>query len=222
MSTTGRWIAGAVALAAVIAVLSMLPLKDWIDALQSWVEDHGTAGVVVFALAYVAATLLFVPTWVFTVIAGAVFGMAWGFALVVCTALTSATLAFLLARYVLRERAERIFARHKVLKAVDKAVRKEGWKVVALMRLSPLVPFGVQNYFFGVTSIKASHFVAATAFGIMPGTLVYLFLGATGRAALGEGGAAKWALLGAGLAATVIASLIVGRAAKKRLGIKPG
>ena len=175
-----------------------------------------------FALAYVLATLLFVPTWIFTLAAGAVFGMAWGFALVFCTALSSATTAFLLARHVLRERAERAFARHKVLIAVDKAVRMEGWKVVALLRLSPLVPFGVQNYFFGVTSVKLAHFVLATAFGIMPGTLVYLFIGATGRAALGEGGGAKWALAAVGLAATIAASLIVGRAAKKRLGIKSG
>jgi uncharacterized membrane protein YdjX (TVP38/TMEM64 family) len=183
------------------------------------VEGHGKAGILMFALAYVAATLLFVPTWIFTIVAGAVFGMAWGFALVIGTAVTSATLAFVVARYVLRERARRIFARHKVLKAVDKAVRKEGWKVIALMRLSPLVPFGVQNYFFGVTSVKLSHFVAATAFGIMPGTLVYLFLGATGRAALGEGGALRWTLLGVGLVATVLASVLVGRAASKRLGL---
>lgn len=138
----------------------------------------------------------------------------------VSTALTSATTAFLLGRHVLRERARKMFARHKVLKAVDKAVRKEGWKVIALLRLSPLVPFGIQNYFFGVTSVKLVHFVAATALGIMPATLLYLFLGATGRAALGEGGAAKWALVGIGLVATLIATWLVGRAARKRLALE--
>ncbi len=200
--------------------MSLLPLKDGIDELQAWIEDHGTAGVALFAAAYVLATLLFVPTWIFTLVAGAVFGVAWGFILVTCTAIASATSAFLLARYVLRDRARRRFAHHRVLQAVDKAVRTEGWKVVALLRLSPLVPFGLQNYFFGVSSVNAWHFIAATAFGIMPATLVYLVLGATGRDALAEGGAARWALLGVGLAATVAATALVGRAAAKRLGLE--
>lgn len=211
---------GAVALAVAITAIWFLPLKDWIDALQTWVEDHGALGVGLFAATYVLATLLFVPTWIFTLVAGAIFGVAWGFALVICTAVASATIGFLLARHVLRERARRRFAHHQVLDAVDKAVRKEGWKVVVLLRLSPLVPFGLQNYFFGVSSVKASHFIVATAVGIMPATLVYLVLGATGREALGGGGSAQWALLGVGLAATVAATWLVGRAAARRLGIE--
>jgi uncharacterized membrane protein YdjX (TVP38/TMEM64 family) len=154
------------------------------------------------------------------VTAGAVFGMGLGFAVVIASALTSATTAFLLGRHVLRDRARRRFAHHKVLNAADKAVRKEGWKVVALLRLSPLVPFGLQNYFFGVTSVKLIHFMAATAFGIMPATLLYLFLGATGRAALGEGDAGKWALVGIGIVATLIATWLVGRATRRKLALE--
>jgi uncharacterized membrane protein YdjX (TVP38/TMEM64 family) len=203
----------------VAAAIAFLPLKDWIDALQSWIEEHGALGVALFALAYLVATLALVPTSLFTLVAGAVFGVAWGFPLVIGTAVASASSAFFLARLVLREPARRRFSRHRVLQAVDKAVRKEGWKVVVLLRLSPIVPFGVQNYFFGVSSVKATHFIAATALGVMPATLVYLFIGAAGREALGSGSTARWALLAAGLAATLAATWLVGRAAGKRLGL---
>jgi uncharacterized membrane protein YdjX (TVP38/TMEM64 family) len=195
-------------------------LKDGVEALQAWIEDHGAAGIAVFVLAYVGATLLLVPTWIFTLAAGALFGVGWGFLVVMASALSSATTAFLLARHVLRDRLRRRFAHHEVLQAVDKSVRKEGWKVVVLLRLSPIVPFGIQGYFFGVTSVRLAHFAAATAIGIVPATLVYLVLGATSRDALGEGGGAKWALLGAGLVATFLATWLVGRATRKRLALE--
>ena len=70
---------------------------------------------------------------------------------------------------------------------MNEAVSKEGWKIVALLRLSPLVPFNLQNYFYGITDIGLLHYVPATFVGIMPGTMLYVYLGAAGTAAWGTG-----------------------------------
>lgn len=214
-----RWIALALAVAAGAAALAFLPLRDWADALEAWIEGMGVAGVLLFAAIYVVATLLLLPAWLLTVVAGAVFGIAGGFALAWAASLAGAGLAFLLARYAARERVKKFFARNSLLRTVDKALRKAGWKVVGLLRLSPLVPFTVQNYFFGVTTVRLRQFMAGSALGIVPGTLVETWLGATGRAAAGGGGTAQWAFLGAGLVATGVATWYVGRVARKRLGI---
>ena len=106
------------------------------------------------------------------------------------------------------------------LKAVNRSLSKEGWKVVALARLSPLVPFGLQNYLFGTTKVRLQAYAAASALGILPGTIVAVFLGATGRALLGGGNALKWGLFAAGIFASVVLSWFLGHIAKKRLGIR--
>jgi uncharacterized membrane protein YdjX (TVP38/TMEM64 family) len=110
-----------------------------------------------------------------------------------------------------------------LLQAVDKAISEKGWKVVALLRLSPLFPFNLQNYFYGVTEIKFWHYVSATLVGILPGALMYVYLGAAGETVLGTGGdadgrgALRWGLFAAGLGATIIVTVLITRKAKAKL-----
>ena len=107
--------------------------------------------------------------------------------------------------------------------SIDAAVAREGWKIVGLMRLSPLVPFNLQNYLFGLTNVRFWHYAWATFFGIMPGTLLYVWLGAAGRAALNEAAGAespsavRWVFMVVGLLATLAVTVIVTRTAKRRL-----
>ncbi len=103
--------------------------------------------------------------------------------LVVVAATAGATLAFLIARHLVRQKVESLVEERPKFKAVDEAVSEDGWKIVGLLRLSPLVPFNLQNYFFGVTDVGLLPYVAATFFGIMPGTLLYVYLGTLGKAA---------------------------------------
>lgn len=203
------------------AAVSFLPVQEWVDTVEGWISAKGITGDLLFVLIYILATLLLLPLWIFTVAAGALFGVGWGFLLVWVAALTGATIAFVLARYFFRDSVKKLVARKPWLDTLDKALRKEGWTVVALLRLSPLVPFGVKSYLFGVTKLKLRDYVLGTAIGKVPGEVVYLFLGATGRAAMGEAGATQWVLLGAGIIATVIAIHLIARAARKRLGIDP-
>lgn len=195
-------------------------MTDWIEGILSTFDGLGGVGYALFVVAYVVAGVVLIPEWIFTVAAGVLFGLAWGFAISWLCAMAAAILAFLIARMLLRDRVEKHVKKNKWLHAVNHALPREGWKVVALARLSPLVPFGLQNYFFGLTKVHLRDYAVATAIAIAPGTLVAAFLGATGRALLGGGGALKWSLFAAGIVASVALSVFLGRIAKRRLGLE--
>jgi uncharacterized membrane protein YdjX (TVP38/TMEM64 family) len=194
-------------------------LAALMEAARGWIENLGLAGMALFVAAYVAATVLLVPTWIFTLAAGAVFGVGRGLALVVVSAVAGATLSFLLARWGFRARVSPTIERRPLLDAVDRALQQKGWQVVTLLRLTP-IPFGVQNYVLGLSRVKLAHFIPATAAGIVPGTTLYLFVGASGREALENGSPERWALLGGGLAALLVVSWILGKAARARLELR--
>lgn len=196
----------------------LLPLQDWLQAFSKWVEGLGLLGYAVFALTYVVAVIAVAPASVFTLAAGVAFGF-WAFPLVVVAATIGACFAFLIARYLARDLVENSIDKRPVFKAVAGAVEDEGWKVVGLMRLSPLVPFNLQNYFFGVTPVSFWEYALATLGGILPGTLLYVYLGWLGSMSAGKAGgsALQWVLFGAGLLATVVMAWLVSKRAKAKL-----
>jgi len=195
-------------------------MTDWLQGIISAFEGLGLPGAFLFVAAYIVAGLLLLPEALFSLAAGALFGMAWGVLVSWSSAMVTSVLAFLVARHALRKRLEKLVKKSKWLDAANHALPKEGWKVVALARLSPLVPFGLQNYLFGTTKVRLQAYAAASALGILPGTIVAVFLGATGRALLGGGNALKWGLFAAGIFASVVLSWFLGHIAKKRLGIR--
>ncbi|MEO8128913.1 MAG: TVP38/TMEM64 family protein [Bryobacteraceae bacterium] len=150
----------------------LLPVREWANGFQRWIEGLGAFGFVAFAAVYIVATVLLVPVSVLTVVAGLAFGVVAGFPLVVLSATIGATLAFLVARYWLHDRVNALVGKRPGLKAVNQAISEEGWKIVALLRLSPVLPINLQNYFYGVTDVKLIHYIPATFLGILPGTLL--------------------------------------------------
>jgi uncharacterized membrane protein YdjX (TVP38/TMEM64 family) len=209
-------------LASVLAAWRLLPVKDWIQSLDSWIGQLGAWGIIVFAVVYVVVVISLAPADIMSMAAGLIFGL-WGIPLVVISATIGATCAFLIARYLAREKVKEFTQKREVFKAVDAVVKEEGWKLVALFRLNPLVPFNLQNYFFGITEVGLLPYVVATFFGIMPGTAAYVYIGTLGQvAATGETSQLKIVLLGVGLLTTVLLVWIVGRRAKvmlKNLGV---
>lgn len=210
-------------IAALAALWALLPLAAWIDAFRQWVETMGIWGHLVFALVYILATVAMAPGSPLTLAAGLAFGLA-AFPTVLVAATVGAALAFLCGRYLARGWVERRTRRSATFRAVDKAVESEGWKIVALMRLSPLVPFNLQNYFFGAARIGFWPYALATFFGMMPGTLLYVWIGSLGGAAAESGmqgdaraGLLKWAVFAIGLAATAAVTVIVSRKARQKL-----
>lgn len=219
--TAWRWIAGTGALIALAVAWYFLPLEEWITAFDRWIRGLGLWGGLAFAGAYVLATVLVMPAWPLTVLAGLAWGVSVGFPLVLVSATLGATLAFLVSRYLLREQVRDRAGRYRIFQAIDRAISARGWRVVGLLRLSPVVPFNLQNYLYGITGIRFMHYVAATFVGMMPGTLMYVYFGAAGMAAVGGersgGGALKWSFFSAGLVATVAAAVMITRKAREEL-----
>jgi uncharacterized membrane protein YdjX (TVP38/TMEM64 family) len=214
----------AVVLIAAGASWLLLPLREWLGLFERWITGLGAWGVALFALIYILATISLAPEWPLTIAAGLLYG-AWGFPITLVTATSAASLAFLIARHFGRDKVRSLLERRRIFSAIDDAVAEEGWKVVALLRLSPAVPFNLQNYLFGVTAVSFHHFVGATFAGIIPGTVLYVYLGILGRAAASgaaSGGPLKWLFFGIGLLATLVFVILVTRKALaklKRIGI---
>jgi len=213
-----------VALAAVAALLALGRLAGgYIPAFQRWVEGLGALGPLAFIAGYAVAVVAFVPGSALTLASGAIFGVAKGTVLVFAAALLGSTAAFLIARHGARAAIEKRIAGDKRFAAIDRAIGTEGRRIVFLLRLSPIFPFNLLNYGLGLTRVRLVDYVVAGV-GMLPGTLLYVYLGsAAGQAVAAAGGAApgrspgEWALFGVGLAATVIVTLYVTRIARRAL-----
>ncbi len=217
-----KWVSIAVIVIALILLMRLLPVNKGIDRLKEWVETIGVWGPVIFALVYIGATVLFIPGSAITLAVGATFGLAWGFATVSAGSTIGAALAFLIARHLARARVQELAGKNPKFKAIDKAIGDGGWKIIALLRLSPAFPFNLSNYLFGLTAIRFWPYVLTSWLAMMPGTLMYVYLGyaageGVGAAAGAESGKSlgEWILLGVGLLATVVVTVYVTRIAAR-------
>lgn len=210
-------------LLAVIAALVFVARNpaaiEFIRSALAWIGDRGLLGIVVFVALYVAATVLAVPASLLTLGAGAVYGPWLGFAVVSVASTLGATAAFLVARYVARDWVAQRVSANPRFRALDEGVAAEGWKLVLLTRLSPVFPFNLQNFGYGLTRVPALHYAVASWIGMMPGTMMYVYLGhaAGSVAAGGERSPAQWALLALGLAATIAVAIVAARIALRAL-----
>lgn len=220
------------ALAAIAVVVTLGRVAaDSIPAFSAWVDDLGVWGPIAFVIGYAVACVLLVPASLLTLAAGAAFGLSLGITVVLAGATLGAAASFLIARYVARDGVKRRLSRHPRLAAVDQIVGTDGRRIVLLMRLSPVFPFGALNYALGVTRLRLADFLVAMI-GIVPGTALYVYSGtvasvvasAAGGAAP-ERGAAYYAVLVMGLIATLVVTVLITRAARRALddaGTNPG
>lgn len=174
-------------------------IKTGIDDFLQWVERNPTAGVFAFTGVYLIATVLFVPGSILTLGSGFVFanafGLGWGVLLatvaVFVGASTGSVAAFLLGRYLLRDWVEATLSKKfPIFGAVDAALRNHGLRIMALLRLSPIIPFNALNYVAGITAVKLSHYVWALL-AMLPGTVLYVFIGASAGSLADSSGSAS-------------------------------
>lgn len=200
-----RLVALLVSVVGVILLARTLPADRVIDTVRAWVTGRGLAGMLVFGAAYVTLALFFVPGVALTLVAGGVYGFVWGTILVSLASVTADAAAFLIARHLARSRIETLARRYPSFGAVDRAISAGGWKVVALLRLSPAVPYSASNYFYGLTGIRFWPYLLASWVFTLPGTCLYVYLGFLGTEALANRTRTplEWLLLGMGLAATL-------------------
>ncbi len=216
----------AIAIVAFIVIFRMFNVQERLVDFLAWIDGLGALGPVVFIVAYVLATVLFLPGSILTAGAGFLFNVLWGTVYVSIASVTGATLAFLIGRYLARQQIEKKIEGNEKFKAVDDAVAKEGWKIVLLTRLSPVFPFNLLNYAYGLTQVSLRDYVLASWIGMLPGTVMYVYLGSLAQnlATLGAGGKEKtpeeWALLVVGLVATIAVTIYITKIAKKALNQK--
>ena len=206
-------------LAAFFLINKFVPVQELWNKTSVWIESLGALGPIVFIGIYALAAVLFIPGSVLTLGAGLLFGVGWGSLWVIVGSNIGANLAFLIGRYLARDAISKKTADDPTFQSIDRAVGKEGWKIVGLTRLSPIFPFTLLNYAFGLTSVKWFHYAIATFIGMLPGTIMYVYLGSLGRL-VGDSAEKSPAEIGLkifGLIATIVVTVFITRAAKRIL-----
>ena len=196
---------------------------SFIEHFYAFIDSLGVLGPLVFILAYVVATVGFIPGSALTIGAGLLFGLWKGVMVVSIASITGACLAFLVARYALRSRVQRRFAKAPRFQAIDQAIAKEGGKMIFLLRLTPLMPFSLSNYLYGLTAVPFTHYFFASWVGMLPGTILYVYIGSLGKLAADasmQGGAqgGRVALQVIAFIATVLVTVFITKVARKALG----
>ncbi len=206
-----------------ILLARLLPMDRIVRLLTTTIEGLGIWGPIVFGLVYIVASLMFVPGSALTLASGLLFGLAGGTAVVSVASTTSAALAFLIARYLARGAVEGMAGKSPRFAAIDKAIGEGGWKIIAMLRLSPAMPFSLGNYLFGLTRVKFWPYVLTSWLFMLPGTFMYVYLGYIGSAGITAAGGqssrppAQWALLIVGLIATIGVTVYVTRLARRAI-----
>lgn len=214
-------------LAAFAAAVILLPVREWLGMALTWTASHRQVAWVIYIALYVIATVCLLPGLILTIAAGVLFGLPTGIALASISSLLGATAAFFVGRTAAREWISRRIAAWPRFRALDRALGERGFWIVLLTRLSPLFPFNLLNYAYGVSSVRARDYVLASWIGMFPATALYVYAGSvavsltaalsgdvqTGR----TGQVLLWVGLAATLAVTVLVTRLAGRALEREL-----
>ncbi len=190
------------------------------------VNNLGVLGPLAFIIIYNIGTLLFIPGSVLTAKGGCLFGLFWGSVYVLIAATLGATIAFLIGRYLSRSWVCKQIGKNPKFQAIDRAVAKEGLKIVLLTRLSPIFPFNLLNYALGVTQVSLKDYILGSI-GMIPGTVMYVYMGSVvtdiamintnSQPTTPEVKIAQWLIQGIGLIATIVVTIYVTKIAQKVL-----
>jgi uncharacterized membrane protein YdjX (TVP38/TMEM64 family) len=208
---------------AIVAVAAGLPLTRWLADGAAWAGHHPLGAGALFVAAYTVAAVLAVPGTLLTLGAGFTFGLVLGVALVSAGSVLGAIAAFLLGRFVARGWVARRIADSPRWRALDSATRHDAFTLVLLARLSPLLPYNMLNYAFGLTDVRLRDYALGSWIGMLPATVLYVYIGSLAKnvPALTSGHLdASWAtraLLVGGLIATVGLTLLIAQRATRAL-----
>lgn len=226
MTRRARWwlvLLGCAIAAAVLVANGLGESEAIARTVVEWLADLGRLGPFAFVSVYFIATIALFPAWILTVAAGIIFGVTRGTLYVLIGAVTGAGAAFLIARYLARPLVARRVRQDGRFARIDRAVGRDGLRVVFLMRLSPVVPYNLLNYGLGLTAVRFRDYLLASV-GMVPGTLLYVYSGkaigdvtALARGAAVDHGAGYYVVLGLGLAATIALTVLLTRIARNAL-----
>jgi len=221
MNTLLKIVGGLVGLALLVTVGREVPAL--LPRFTQWVASLGAWGPLAFIAGYSIAPVIFAPAFLLTIAAGAIFGFVKGVIYVMIGATIGATFAFLTGRYLARQFVEGLLTRDPRLLLIDRAVERNGFRLVALLRMSPAVPFVLLNYVLGLSRVRLVDYVAASI-GMLPVVAMYVYTGkVAGDLATLASGAAQpkgtmyYAMIGLGFLATVAVTIFVTRIAKQAI-----
>jgi uncharacterized membrane protein YdjX (TVP38/TMEM64 family) len=217
---TVLWVA---IVAGVITGTVLLPVKDWLIRGLEWTQGLGIWAYAFVVVFYILACVFLLPGSVLTLGAGFLFKLVRGAIVVSIGSTLGACAAFLVGRTIARNWIAAKVARNEKFAAIDEAVAGQGFKIVLLTRLSPVFPFNLLNYAFGLTKIEFWKYALGSWIGMIPGTVMYVYFGAGLRSftelAAGnvEKGMASKVFFWSGLAATFAVTVFVTRIARNAL-----
>ena len=206
-----------------VAAIVLLPVKEYFKGFLEWTKEIGYWGPVLVGAAYIPACIFFIPGSILTMGAGLVAGLWWGTAAVSVGSVTGASISFFLGRTLMRSWVEERVSKNAKFQAIDQAVGSSGFKIVLLTRLSPVFPFNLLNYAYGLTKVRFRDYLLGSWIGMLPGTFMYVYLGATAKnlaaivAGEVEGGMGQKILMGVGLLATIVVTVVITRVARKAI-----
>ncbi len=229
--TKSRWRSNAVigvALLAALLAVKLFVAEDLLRGVLRWISGLGPLAPLIFIGMYIVAPILFVPGAILSIGAGTVFGLLKGTIYVSIGATLGATCAFLVGRYIARGWVAKKLEGNGKFEAIDRAVAREGWKIVGLARLSPFFPFNLLNYAFGLTRIRLKDYFFATWAGMIPGIVMYVYIGSLVRDVARIGvmpihrTPAQWIFEVVGFIASIAVAVYVAYVAGKALREKTG
>lgn len=189
----------------------------------TWINSLGPPAAIAFIGIYALATIAFFPGSILTIGGGVLFGVFWGSIYVFLGATLGATGAFLVGRYLARDWVKEKIEQYPKFKVIDQAVKQDGLKIAVLTRLSPIFPFVLLNYAYGITGVSLRDYVWG-CLGMIPGTVLYVYIGslASSLANLGsetqtENPWLSWAVRLLGFAATVAVTIYITKIARQAL-----
>ncbi|HBG27930.1 MAG TPA: hypothetical protein DDX75_12650 [Phycisphaerales bacterium] len=206
-----------------IFLLIFLPIRQWLQSLLEWSHGLGWLGAVIVIMIYIISCIAFLPGSILTLGAGFIFGVIRGTIVVSIGSTLGACAAFLIGRTIGRDWVAEKISRNEKFAAIDNAVGRQGFKIVLLTRLSPVFPFNLLNYAYGLTKVPFYKYALASWIGMIPGTIMYVYFGAglqnlasaaTGRVETAIAGRIFFWL---GMAAAVAVTIFVTHIARKSL-----
>lgn len=191
-------------------------LKDSVD----YIDGLGPLGYLYFSVIYVVAEMFAIPAVPLTASAGYLFGVIPGTCIVLISATIAAGGAFLIGRTFLRQFIEEVISKSRKFQAIDEAISRKGFQLVLLLRLSPLLPFALSNYLYGMTKVNLLEYLAGTAIGFAPGSLGFVMTGQVGRDLMdseANSSGLPWYAYAGGIAAVVVIGSVVSDVAAKAI-----
>ncbi len=203
--------------------INWLNPQQLLQASLNWIDNLGPTAAIAFIVIYALATVALFPGSVLTIGGGVLFGIVWGSLYVFMGATLGAIGAFLVGRYLARDWVKKKIAQYPKFQAIDQAVKQEGFKIAVLTRLSPVFPFVLLNYAYGITGVTLKDYIWG-CFGMIPGTVLYVYIGslAGDLASIGSGVEAgnpwlQWGIRLVGFTATAGVTVYVTKIAKQAL-----